>query len=249
MEGRTHQALYAEIDRVEDFDRIAEKYGVDRETVQVIYTQKVIRETKQRYYSVQKRVKDLARQWYDGKSFCQLSQELAFSPVLTASIILKGLGVGKKEVQSYLREPESISNRRIRNNITECVKHEFVYSPAGNRMQAERGRRAEENISQWLRRKRIGFITEKEAQRRNYEKTPDFLLEGSLSVDGRQANWVESKASFGDRKEVRQDYEKQLKHYVRLFGPGMVVYWYGVIDDIVIQDRVILETSGVLRRL
>ncbi|MFH1721478.1 MAG: TPD domain-containing protein [Candidatus Altiarchaeota archaeon] len=248
MNSRTYSDLYNQIESLEGLEGLSRKFEVDRETLEVIYTQKVIRETKQKYYSVQKKIKDLAGRWYDGESLFQISKSLDFSPVLTASIVLQSLGVGKKEVQAYMRDPSSISNLRIRSNIKECITHEFVYSPAGNRRQTDRGKRSEEAIKNWLLRKKIGFMTEKEAQRKNYEKTPDFLLEGSLNIDGHRANWVESKASFGDRKEVQRDYEKQLKHYVRLFGPGMTIYWYGLIDDIVIEDSILLRTRDVLER-
>jgi hypothetical protein len=42
---------------------------------------------------------------------------------------------------------------------------------------------------------------------------------------------VESKASFGDKVQMRGDYNRQLKHYVGLFGKGLVVYWHGYIND------------------
>ena len=31
-------------------------------------------------------------------------------------------------------------------------------------------------------------------------------------------------------EKIKRDYRKQLEPYVKLWGPGMVVYWFGYLD-------------------
>ena len=62
----------------------------------------------------------------------------------------------------------------------------------------------------------------------------DFLLDKPLEIEvegeKKEVNWIESKGSFGDMKKLRRDYMAQLKPYTELWGPGVVVYWFGYLE-------------------
>ncbi len=53
-----------------------------------------------------------------------------------------------------------------------------------------------------------------------------------MAVGGRVVNWVESKALFGDEKTHAEYIKSQLGSYWNRFGPGMVVYWCGFVEEI-----------------
>ncbi|KAL8615920.1 hypothetical protein ACOMHN_034596 [Nucella lapillus] len=50
-------------------------------------------------------------------------------------------------------------------------------------------------------------------------------------VKGQEVRWIESKAYFGDYDWFYRS-RKQFEDYLRLFGPGLVVYWYGYIKPL-----------------
>lgn len=72
---------------------------------------------------------------------------------------------------------------------------------------------------------------------KGFAKTPDVKLSVPIGVVGRDGkahvvNWIDSKAMFGDNHTHFTHNGAQLRGYVNRFGPGMVVYWAGVVDTI-----------------
>lgn len=58
-----------------------------------------------------------------------------------------------------------------------------------------------------------------------------------------------SKAKFGDKFSLVRDYTDSIASYVGRFGPGMVIYWFGYIDDIALPitcDRCVLLSDRFL---
>ncbi|HOP08991.1 MAG TPA: C15orf41 family protein, partial [Candidatus Methanofastidiosa archaeon] len=151
---------------------------------------------------------------------------------LTASFILKNDGFTKRQFKELLHDPENIRQKRLKKEIEEVIESDFIYSPQGIENQKNRGIFCEEQIQKWLDERGIEYCTEEESRALERQKTPDFLLKCPMEYNGKTINWVESKGSFGSPYQTRYDYDNQLSHYVKLFGPGMVSYWLGYVDDI-----------------
>jgi hypothetical protein len=212
----------------------------------VVYTQKTVRNVKKRFHAVNAQAHRLRRSWERGESFVNIAERLDFPPVLTAMIVLRNMGTGRKAFRRLLHRPEDAPTPRLRKEIAEVVAADPIYSPEGHSIQRKRGLEAERQLADFLNSLGVEYRREKEL-RAEYPKTPDFLLNDPVHVRGFQVNWIESKATFGDWVELRTNFRKQLSAYRSLFGPGMVVYWYGYIP-VEVTDGVLIESRSFLRK-
>lgn len=242
-----YQRLFQLLTTHDSIERIMAKSHYDREFLFVLYTQKRIRHITKNYYRVVNKAQQMRRAWDGGKSFVELANEYDFSPVLTIGLVLRQNGYTKRMVNDILHHPEGIKNRRIKREIRDALTADKLYSPEGNRVQAERGRKGEATIAEWLESIGLEFETENDLRGR-FPKTPDFLLKKNgdgFFIRGEEVRWVESKGSFGDKFEVDRNLKRQLSQYLDLFGPGMVIYHFGFVNTIPLTDGIIFETPEI----
>lgn len=245
MRQRTFEEIYAGLSGLDSVDGLSRKFKVPRDVVEVILIQKVIRDTKKNYRRVKSRGRELLSSWEEGSSFLKLALREGFPPVMLASILLAEKGFPRGKVRSFFRNPHLCRDKRIVRELVATLESDLVYSPEGSREQATRGKNVEDKISKWLVGRGVSFKTEDEARKEGSKKTPDFLLDKPFKTLGGKVMWVESKATFGDKVEVGADYRKQLCHYVDLFGPGVVVYWYGFLGDLSLDSVFLWSRANI----
>jgi hypothetical protein len=228
--------------------RLSRDLGLDEELLFIIYTQRVTRDATKRFYVVKNQIKKLLGQWKRGMSICKLARKLRFPPVLLAGMIMMENGVSRKKLWQQLRKPDSIKNERIKREIKEVLGEDLVYSPQGLERQRIRGVTGEERLAELLDKLKVSYLTEKDI-RGAYPKTPDFLLHRPIVVDGKTVHWIESKANFGDTVEIRRNLGKQLKPYRKLFGDGIVVYWFGFIEAAEGADGILIVDGKKIEKI
>jgi hypothetical protein len=231
MKKSEYRRLYDQLNDLNDIERVAEKTGLDKELILVLYTQKTVRMATKRFYKVKHRAKPLLNKWNEGRTFLSLSRELKFPPILTAYLILLENNITRKRFWELVKNPKKIKDNRLRKEISQVVNNDIVYSPEGNEMQYARGKKGEKRLCVWLDRQKLKYQTEEQLKRK-YQKTPDALLSKPIQTNGMSIHWIESKASFGDEIEIRRNTKRQLRAYTELFGQGMVVYWFGFIESV-----------------
>jgi len=244
-----YREIYGELKDYSDIDRLYRKYKSRKEHpwefFLVVYTQRYVRDVTSRFQRIKARSGGLVKQWKGGKSLIMLSRELEFSPVMTAFIVLTSQDYGRTTFRKMLGDPRSIKDHRLRKELIEVREADPVYAPEGNQVQRVRGLKGEQRLKDWLDGHCIKYRTEVDL-RGGGGKTPDFLLERPIFYRGEEVNWIESKASFGDRIEVNKNIKRQLKHYRELFGPGMVIYWFGTVDSIQEEEGIIISGEEVI---
>ena len=244
MERAEYEFLVQKLNSQDDIERLKTQHEYSEGLLYNVLSRKIVRNTLRDYYRVKRHENQLAQEWRRGKPILRLARELDFPPVLLASFILQKVGYSKKAFRQSLVNPDSEKNVRVKHELVEVNKADFIYSPWAFDLQTKNGQEAEIKIGEWLDAHKINFLSQDENKQLGFHfRTPDFLLENPLDVNGKKIHWIESKASFGDDREIKKDHKKQLQPYTEHFGPGMVVYWYGFIDDIKLDDNIILASS------
>ncbi len=234
MKLSRYKELYEALNDRSDIDRLAKERKLDRELLLVIYTQRVTRDATKRYYKVKRNIRRMLYQWRHGTPLVQLAKTHRFPATLIAQMVLMESGVHRKEFWRYLNKPKSAPTKRLQRELQQVVDQDNIYSPEGTEVQNERGRVGESRLNAWLDAQGIEYRTEKELRER-YPKTPDALLRKPIPYNGVKKFWIESKATFGDPYEIKRHLKRQLEPYVDLFGAGLVVYWFGYVDDLKVK--------------
>lgn len=234
--------IFNRLKGVEDVELLHKRLGLPKDLLFNILGKKIVRDTTKRFYLVKRKSRMLLGEWKRGISFTEIARELNFPPVLMANFILEEKRISKNRIRDYMRNPDAVRDDRLRKELKEALKNEIAYSPNAGEIQAKNGKNAEKKIEVWLKGRKINFLSEVENRAiSHHARTPDFLLEHPIRMNGFAVNWVESKASFGDNKELERDSRRQIKDYIKYFGPGALVYWYGYVEGLKMKDVLILS--------
>ncbi|MEK6839120.1 MAG: C15orf41 family protein [Candidatus Thermoplasmatota archaeon] len=231
MKYSEYKELYEHLQTPEDIDFLAENFGYDKELLLVIYTQRVVRDTTKRFYRVKEQAKKMAWAWQHGHSFVEVADRFHFPPILAALMILEQRKISLKQFWKMLGDLSKVPEHRLARDLAQACRTDIVYSPEGSARQYARGRWGESKLQAWLNARGLEYRTEKDL-RPEYDKTPDILLRTPVELNGSKKYWIESKATFGDPHEIRRHIKKQLGPYTDLFGDGVVVYWFGFVEDV-----------------
>ncbi len=185
----------------------------------------------------------------DDNNILKISNQLnLLSPVLTSRLILDGIirndklslienldfvGKDKASISTLVKETYVLKNERFAYEILESCFNDDDYGPTIDLIKNLVGFEHELKLEKILKDFGINFVKEKELREKGFDKTPDFKLDVPISLsDGTLISWIDSKATFGDEQSHKEYYECQFKYYLNRFGSGLVIYWFGYLNDI-----------------
>ncbi|PNH12687.1 hypothetical protein TSOC_000386 [Tetrabaena socialis] len=200
---------------------------------------------------------DYLTRYTAGEDVLQLSADVDFPPcMLFRRILEKLIDAPKQAVGEVLRNPDRLDAAlcpgvppdllaRMREDVVRCVHADSCYSPLSDVAKQVTGLEYELYLQQRLAEAGVPFWSEGELRQLGFHKTPDCKLKVPIAVRGRTGCehivcWVDSKATFGDHRTHVKQVEEQYCTYVNRYGPGMVIYWFGFVDDLNTDPQVLL---------
>lgn len=215
---------------VSDYAKTDNTYSF--ETLSSVYQQLLARQMMKSFYLVKECGLQFVERYDAGHSLMEIAEWISLSPTMVARRVLelKG-GITRKTITGLLRNPAQIKDKRLRNEVQVCVDCDAYSGPHIDRVRNVIGLEYELRLIEELRNLRLEFELEADLRKRGCHKTPDVLLQVPVAFSKKVVRWIDSKAKFGDEFTMNKDYTDAVSSYVGRFGPGMVVYWFGFIED------------------
>ncbi|KAL5464101.1 hypothetical protein EMCRGX_G033066 [Ephydatia muelleri] len=246
--------------------------NIPRETLLSIYSQHYQMHTKRIHgqHRQSEVMEEYFRQYEDSmrqgqsdpKLLLNMAQQVQFSPVLFARIILEKFSLSRgcvtpesnlsTLVSQWIKKPTSIPDNALCEQVKACILNDPNYGPMAENIKHSVGHEYEFLLKEKLQALSIPFLDEHDLRSRGYDKTPDFKLEIPIAsspiptaVDKHIIHWIESKASFGDEHSHSRYLEDQFWSYQNRFGAGLVIYWFGYVTELdVNRDQGILLSDS-----
>ncbi|MDG6243935.1 MAG: C15orf41 family protein [Methanolobus sp.] len=238
MDIETYKQIYASLGSVDDVKSVAKQFSQPVGTIHSILNQKTVSNVKRNFSKVKNNSAKHLKQWQKGKSITEISRKNDIPATLMVTMILKEMGIPKK---GFIRNLDDYPEGRLKSEVIEAMESDYFFSPRAHEMHSEKGKLGESILAAWLAERGLSYRSEEDLRKEGFTKTPDFLLNENIDVDGAKVSWIESKALFGDEKEHDYYIKKQFREYEENYGNGMIVYWYGFIEDISFNGNIIKD--------
>lgn len=238
-------------------EAVNEKYPwVEFDTVVAIKSQEASRHIRMQHHKFRsrQRIQEFIARYTAGEDILEISRTYDIPPCLLMRILLEHLaGLQKHQVSACLKDPSylpessilikaqmaanrestaTVSRARFGADVFRCIDNDPVSSPAVETIRRVTGLEYEILLYEKLSDLGISYQSEDDLRAAGFSKTPDVKLDAPIGVRGRMVNWIDSKASFGDEHIHKTQGSDQFQSYVNRFGPGMVIYWFGYIDEL-----------------
>lgn len=130
----------------------------------------------------------------------------------------------------------------LRENVLMCHQEDRHCSPKMDQYRTDVGLEYENILENFLKENEIPFMNEGEMRKMGYAKTPDSILLQPIAIERENGDpliikWIESKAWFGDPSSHQTYLRDQYWPYYNRFGPGLVIYWMGMVDEMIISHQ------------
>jgi hypothetical protein len=231
---RDREAVSSKIGWIGDVPQVRKETGLPTGVLVAIHTQSLRRHIIRNYWKLKALSPRLASRWRRGDDVRKIARIRSFSPIVIARIVSSEIGVSKSDFRKMVNGSEikhslPKEHRRMASEVTRAVNVDYMDAPWALELYRELGRGGEKLITDWLDEKGIEFKTEKDLKGGVGVPTPDFLFPSPREIDDRKKiSWIESKAFFGDLQHIRRHHRSQVSRYEKVYGDGIMVYWYGV---------------------
>ncbi len=196
------------------------------------------REVEKRYKEYQERVKSGS----GNGIIVDIAKKYNFSPQLTSKyLIVEWLKRNSdkdnefdlnERAKTYVKNSNLIPDAKLAYEVYLASLEDDMYGSLAEAIKSSIGLEHEQFIKEKLDELEIPYQDEKYFRHIGCDKTPDIKLVVPFAIGRNVVNWIESKALFGDENSHALYIQNQLSSYWNRFGPGLVIYWFGFVDEI-----------------
>jgi CDAN1-interacting nuclease 1 len=216
-----------------------------------IYSQEATRRVRALSSSHRRAAWSYGERYARGEDLLALAAHIDCPPCTLLRLVLETtVGLPTKACTAALRDPHtlpdplpcevgqgqsvglSLTRQRLIDDVYRAVAWDHVTSPLVERLKAAAGAKYEQKLESALSALGVPFSTEAALRADGFARTPDVRLEVPIAVCGRLVHWIDSKASFSDPYVHNEKGTPQFQAYVNRYGPGLVIYWFGMVEEL-----------------
>ncbi len=112
MKHNDFKVIYDRLNEPADITKLSQELGLDLELLDVIFTQRTVRETTKSFYKVQRNAQKLVYDWNHGLTLLEVARKWNFPPILTGLMIYQVSGRSKKQFWNMVRNVDTIPTSR-----------------------------------------------------------------------------------------------------------------------------------------
>lgn len=171
----------------------------------------------------------------------KIAKKHRFSPTQIGKIVLEeyynknskeGEVITKSQISQLLKNTALIQDQKLSTELWLANLKDNNYGVTSEWIKSSIGYEYEKRAKKSLEKLGLTYQDEHELRFKGYDKTPDIKLDIPFAYNGHVINWIESKALFGDEEHHSNYLKEQLWSYWNRYGPGLVIYWFGFIDEL-----------------
>jgi len=168
----------------------------------------------------------------------KIAKENRYSPMQIGKIVLEetlkenNIQGDQTIIKEQLKNTALIEDPKLSTEIWLANLKDNNYGVTSEWIKSSIGYEYEKKAKKELEKLGLSYHDEYELRSKGFDKTPDIKLDIPFAYKGLVINWIESKALFGDEQNHKKYLKDQLLTYYNRFGPGLVIYWFGFIEEL-----------------
>jgi hypothetical protein len=227
--------------RLEKLIRLSKEYNINPKIIKSLRSQVLKQKTIFNHYLIKKKLSQILK-FYNDNDIITTSKHFDLSPLSIMRVII--LNKYKIKIKSNLIKKLDDKDKKqlemaMDNDIVSQLDQDDIQKESIN---------YENKIKRALERKNIKFKTQEqlvEEQKLKYGKaikTPDFLLDSKIMINGKVIKWLEIKNFYGSNtKYFKKKVQNQVDKYYKEWGTGCIVFRYGFNEKLKFNDNLIIS--------
>ncbi|KAK9794953.1 hypothetical protein WJX73_001049 [Symbiochloris irregularis] len=238
------------------YQGLEKQYGVSQSSLGCIFAGVVQQRVRQSHHLLKEGIGSICARYWAGEDILELSWATNTPPCLLLRRLLERppWSFGRQAIAEVLREPKLLARHitaanselalRLQADVRLAAECDLVFSPQADALRQAAGASHEERLNEDLQLLGLSFWAEKDLREQGFVKTPDVKLQVPFAVRSHIVNWIDSKATFGSDYTHLTQCHGQYQQYVNRYGPGMIIYWFGFVDELLQRRSLLLRGSS-----
>ena len=240
IEELSEENNYGKIDS-KFLKKLKKKFNVSKRLIISLRSQFLKNKNIKRHFLIKNKLSEI-KKVYNSTDILKISKEFDFSPMSIMRLLIKdkyGIKVNNLNINKLSSYDKTQLLTADSNDIVAPIDQNDV---------ADESVKYEKKIERLLLKKKIGLKTQDDLiveQTKKYGKaiiTPDFLLDQKIIINNKEVKWIEVKNFYGSNTNYfKKKIEKQLNRYQNKWGPGCIVFRYGISSELKFGNNLIIS--------